>query len=353
MRRHSLQLCAVLLAPISLFLSQNLSAAQTEWINPATGDWFNSGNWTGNQLPSSSIDAVISNGGTALLNSSMANAQQLFLGVPAGTGNTGTLRLGTAGVGGLTVASNVVVGGSTATGVVGNGLLEVRNGSSFTENGGLFAVGSGNQGSTGSVLITGVNTFFYIPDLTIGSGNSHGFWNLEGGALAATGATQIAATSGSDGTAVVTGTNSYWSLSNQPIDVGRAGAATLTISNNGVVANGEASVARLGGSSGSVTINSGGFWYSVYGLYIGGVGTSGVSGGNGSLRLLTGGAAQSSVLKVFNTSFVEVDNGSTTAPGLYIADFAPISGGRRRHRGHDCGCHDCGADADPRRRRGH
>lgn len=50
--------------------------AQSNWTNPGTGDWYTPGNWSAG-VPGAGVDAVIENGGTAVLSSGSGAAHHL------------------------------------------------------------------------------------------------------------------------------------------------------------------------------------------------------------------------------------------------------------------------------------
>ncbi|HEY3392162.1 MAG TPA: hypothetical protein VGK58_05620, partial [Lacipirellulaceae bacterium] len=58
--------------------------AQTQWQNAGSGDWMEPTNWTAG-VPTSTTDAIITNGGTALLTTAGVQVQDLILGDLANT----------------------------------------------------------------------------------------------------------------------------------------------------------------------------------------------------------------------------------------------------------------------------
>ena len=259
-----------------LLLPPSAEGALTNWINPSLGNWAVPTNWTGNTLPDAATGAVVANGGTALLNSSSWQALGLFVGVPTAAGSTGSLVVDAGIV--LSVGGQIRVGGSTSPGVVSNGMLSISGGALIEQTANFALIGEGNQGSTGTVTVTGfLSELITTTSLTVGTGNSHGNLNLQnGGRLGSAGPTAIAGTSGSTGMVSVTG----------------AGSA----------------------------------WQSTGGIFVGGADGS-ASGGSGALRISGGGFVRAPLLKQWSTGLVEVDNGSSTSPGLIVTGTtAPPAG---------------------------
>ena len=220
--------------------------------------------------PNQNIGAVIANGGTALINTNLVtDAFGLFIGIPTAAGATGTLQL-TGNLSSLYVWDQIRIGWSTSSGVVSNGTLTISGGGDLSQQGtSATVIGDGDQGSTGTVTVTGGGSQLSTTTfLVVGTGNSHGFLNLQnGGELDSGGLTLIAATSGSTGSVTVTG--------------------------------------------------SGTEWYSEAGIFVGGA-DSAASGGSGALHILNGGYVETPLLKQWSTGFVEVDNGSSMTPGLVV-----------------------------------
>ena len=117
--------------PITLllfFLAREVRA-QTIWTN-ASGDWFSPANWSAD-VPNSSIDAQINNGGTAQIGSAGATTANLYLGF------TGV------------DSGNLLVTGSGA--IRNSNLLAVGHGGKGTvtvQNGGTLSDAFGNIGAS-------------------------------------------------------------------------------------------------------------------------------------------------------------------------------------------------------------
>ena len=141
-----------------LFLASLASApaAQTAWTNGSLGDWFIATNWS-NGVPNldQGTDGVIANSGTALVTRPLADAPNLFVGVPTGIGSTGTLLLAASGQGtaGYLSVPGVIIIGRSITATPSNGTLNISGGARL--EGDELSIGYGTQASNGSFTISG------------------------------------------------------------------------------------------------------------------------------------------------------------------------------------------------------
>ncbi|MDQ6625100.1 MAG: putative Ig domain-containing protein [Verrucomicrobiota bacterium] len=302
------------------------------WQNKSLGDWFVASNWsTGVGVPTSSIDVFIGSGGTAFINAPSAQAQTLTVGAPTTTASTGSLLMGASGgtFGSLSVTSEIDVGESVSAGIVATGNLTVSAGAFLTQQSGNTYVGRGTQGSTGTLKITDVNSVMNtgLPTI-IGLDNSHGNLIIQNSGTAFFGPTELADGAASSGAATVTGANSRL-YATGGLSVGYAGNGTLAVSSGGSVVVqgpnntlGDAAVAALAGSAGSVTVSGAGSQWIMGNLFLGGRDGNnriGIKGGNSSLRIQSGGYVQAKGIKFFGGAF-EVDNGSASTPGLVVTN---------------------------------
>src|SRR5207237_8109997 len=109
--------------PITLllfFLAREVRS-QTVWTN-ASGDWFSPANWSAD-VPNSSIDAQINNGGTAQIGSAGATTANLYLGF-TGVDSGNLLVTGS----GAIRNSNLL-----AVGHGGKGIVTVQNGGTLSD----------------------------------------------------------------------------------------------------------------------------------------------------------------------------------------------------------------------------
>ncbi len=204
-RPSALRRCA-LLAALAV-MAGGASAQITPWINPAIGNWAIPGNWYLGNLPQAGSWAQIENGGLAFIDSAGAAAGWLTLGDSRSDGLPGYLTV--SGAGSLSVGWWIDVE---------NGALEIRGGAQVivldtNHNLGVYPHTElgGYYGGTGTLLVSGANTYLRSFYLTLGSGNdanSKGFLTLADGArIDSTDVTT------SLGTATVTGRNSVWAVS--------------------------------------------------------------------------------------------------------------------------------------------
>jgi len=332
MRVALLRFSCATLAALLLFLTSNASyGVQSDW-KASLGDWFISTNWTSAGVPNSTIDAVIANGGTALITAPGAEALDLFLGAPTGVGSTGTLLVTNNGssLGSLTIDNLALIAQSPAAGVTVTGTLTISNGASlFQPAGAAMTVASGTNPSHGNITITGAGSSLNIAALALGFDIGQATLNVQSGGAALSTETSIAgsgnhgaSSSGSTGSATVTGAGSAWYVSNHtyPFNIGYDGNGSLTISSGGTLGSYSAAIANQPGSVGSVTVTgAGSTWTNVENIYVSGNGTSSASGGNGALHITSGGLVNAHLLEVFSTGLANVDNGSTSTAGLVVA----------------------------------
>ncbi|MDQ6908611.1 MAG: hypothetical protein M3176_17450, partial [Chloroflexota bacterium] len=336
------------MATLSLLLASfqaTADAATAAWTNPSLGDWFIAGNWVQSHVPNANDEAVVGNGGTALINAPSAVALRLMIGVPViGGGRTGTLLMGASGAntGGLTVGGDITIGESITAGATATGTVTVSAGARLAQTAGSLYIGQGTQGSTGTLTTSGASSSFQTSAPTfIGSGNSHGNLNVQSGSAVFTGPAELGDASGlsgtSSGAATITGTNSAWMVTGG-FTVGYGGSGTVTVSSGGLLAIqgpnntfSDVSVAAFGGATGSVTVTGTNSRWLAANLFLGGRdgnNGAGFQGGNGSLSITSGGYVQVANLKFFGGS-LQVDNGSLTIPGLSIfgGQTPPFYGG--------------------------
>ena len=159
LRRQSapLLLGMYLLAQANLIPS-TLAQVKT-WVG-ASGDWTTGTDWSPAGAPTAFNDAIISNGGTALITSSVT-ARSLTLGQSTGTS-------GTAGIGAGVVLT--ATGSTNTIGFNGSGTLALSSGGNFNFGGTVgataFVLGLGST-SSGIVTINGTARLFGTGDAII------------------------------------------------------------------------------------------------------------------------------------------------------------------------------------------
>jgi hypothetical protein len=85
-----------------------------DWVPPVLGDWADNSNWNPGFKPTAADDAVIDNGGTALVSTSGDLARNLTLGGSAGSGTVTIFDPGLLTVNSL-ANSSIVLGPSTGS----------------------------------------------------------------------------------------------------------------------------------------------------------------------------------------------------------------------------------------------
>src|SRR3954447_9791344 len=129
-RRH----CGGWVAGVAaLLVAVEGAKAQDAW-KATSNSWFTAANWTAG-VPTSAVDAVINNGGTAQISQAGAAAANLTLGLTAGT--SGGLVVGFLGTASLTVTTVLAVGNS------GSGTMSIPAGSVVDAVGTIGTTGFG------------------------------------------------------------------------------------------------------------------------------------------------------------------------------------------------------------------
>jgi T5SS/PEP-CTERM-associated repeat protein/autotransporter-associated beta strand protein len=203
----------------------------------------------------------------------------------------GDLTVGDNGPGTLTITSGALV--SDSNGLIGNGtdssgMATVSGaGSTWTSTGTLIVGGSG----TGTLLITNGGA---VSSVSSNYGGTIGY------------------SLGSSGMVTVTGSGSIWT--NDGLDVGFEGAATLLISNGGTVSDvnydNDDYNSYIGGSAGIVTVTGNGSkWIGSAGLYV-----------RGTLLISNGGAVSSGFGTISGTVTVTGSGSIWTNAGLFVGN---------------------------------
>ena len=378
--------CAAVLLLLSCRIATPAYAATKTWTPTNGNNWATSGNWSPNGVPSASTsDSVTINSTTqAKINGTGAAASTVAVGttavggtlfiqsggvlttsrtgndsgmIAANAGSTGTvtidgsgskwnnsgnLDIGVSGTGSLTLQNRGAA--SAASTSIGNnsgssGTLLIQSGGVLndTSSGTSSAFIAGNSGSTGTATVTGSGSkWTNSGNLQVGS-NGTGFLTVSNGGLVSDVRGYIATWGGSSGTATVTGAGSQW-INSDNLYIGGYfgnGAGALTIQNNGMVSAAATFVGDQSGSSGRLTIQSGGVLSdasatpSTIGLNSGSSGMATVAGTgsrwthNGDLQI---GGAGAGTLSVASGGLVGDINGyianNTASTGTVTVDGA-------------------------------
>jgi hypothetical protein len=233
--------------PIALFGSMASGQSITNWQAPSasSADWFTASNWSGG-IPNNSRIASIDNGGTATIDSGVAQADGLRLGF-ANSGHVvqtgGVLNLNDAG---FVIGQNV---GSAGSYTLNEGSLNVFRGLSL----GLSGSGQFNQQGGGVVL---TDQF-----MSIGvNADGVGVYRLSAGSFSAP--RRLTVGSDGDGSFLQTGGTSAIADLRMASGVGSIGRyelqqGTLTTTRSSVGLFGDASFVQSGGTHTTTTLTMG------------------------------------------------------------------------------------------------
>jgi autotransporter-associated beta strand protein len=177
---------AALASFVAVVLATTLPArGQDNWsLSPSqSGGWSAAGNWS-NGVPSSSVNAFVANGGTAVIASCNAACNALILGEFTGGGTvemtSGTLTIFLSGAAGITLGEDA--GSSGTYNLSGSGQIQSANeivgcsgSGTFTQSGGTNSCGGINcdfylgygTGSVGVYNLSGSGSLF-VPDENVG-----------------------------------------------------------------------------------------------------------------------------------------------------------------------------------------
>jgi len=265
--RNRLCLCAAMIAvAMVVWTARNARAVQTTWVGAEGANWSVDSNWN-NHEPTSSVDAYLNNGNTAVINQSGEACRYLYLGKDAST--TGNLN---AQSGSLAAASYLYVGD------IGSGTLAISGGGQVSS---AYAYVASSTGSTGAVTVDGANSKWTSANaVSVGIGGSGTLTITAGGQVLSRGGS-TGVFSGSTGIVTLDGPNSTW-LNSSGLAVGKSGFGTMTITGGGQVSNTDGSVGYNVDGRGMASVDGANSkWANSSTLYIGryGPGTLAITGG--------------------------------------------------------------------------
>jgi hypothetical protein len=158
--RQTLFICLVALfaATANLF-----SQTPDSWINPGTGSWFTTANWSTGAVPTAGVNAVVDNGGTAFVNMTATVGNLTIGATTAGSTvevNSGTLLVNILNVGrDGTITGNSAATVNTGGSVINSGSISGTPAGVVLSNGGSVTNNSGgtisNPGYVGVELVNG------------------------------------------------------------------------------------------------------------------------------------------------------------------------------------------------------
>jgi fibronectin-binding autotransporter adhesin len=263
---------------LALFvLSDSLLAQTTQWTG-STGNWFTAGNWN-NGVPTSALNTVIRNGGTAQIAS--GGAAEVGILTLGSAGNTGALNISD---GSLTAYGHHLV---TSTGWLSlsgssasltaldyltvNGGATVGNGATLSLTSGTSLFRLGNTGAIATFILEGVNSLFTSHSRAVIGNVGTGTFTVRDGAMAVfLGGVQLG-DGGGQGTVRIEGTSgSRGRFETDYIFKSNEDANGVIIFDGGILtARSSQSDFLRNFDAGDVTINSGGAFIDSNGFNIG------------------------------------------------------------------------------------
>jgi fibronectin-binding autotransporter adhesin len=243
-------------------------AQQLVWSNPGEGDWQDPANWVGGVVPSAPNSIKISNGGTAVIDGTPADAGNIeiaseinsrgslsivkggSLSIPSFLPPPSLIGTASGSVGALTVdgMGSQWTGGAITVGGAGQGTVTVSNSGSMDTDYMSVAPGGSGQGTVN--ITTGGSFTANFADF--GRGTGEATLNVtSGGTASFTNWLALGFDANSSGTANVTGAGSTLSVGAVGLHVG-AGVSSfgvLTVSDGGTV--------RADGGTGTVGLGTG------------------------------------------------------------------------------------------------
>ncbi|TFV73198.1 autotransporter domain-containing protein [Bradyrhizobium frederickii] len=267
------------------FIGVNSGATGSVTVDGAGSTWTDTGNLyvgqTGTGVLTIRNGGAVSNGADGHIGAnSGATGTVTVTGAGSSWTNSGTVSIGEAGNGTLTIASGGAVSNTTAkiganVGATGTATV-TGTGSSWTNSGSLSVgqdgtgtltiAGGGavsntvgaiaaNAGSTGSVTVTGAgSSWTNSSNFYVGQNGTGTLTIADGGAVSSL-IGIIGAALGTTGTVTVTGAGSSWTTS-LAMDVGLSGTGVLTVANGAVVSASSVTLGNLAFSVGTLNIGA-------------------------------------------------------------------------------------------------
>jgi fibronectin-binding autotransporter adhesin len=262
-RPARLLLRSVSISVLAQALLASASAYAQVWDGSENADWTDGANWSTNAPPTTG-DVVISttSPNPAVLGVSGAavgTSRTMHVGSGGGTGNL-TIQNGS------TLTSNAagysyvgLNGGSVGVvNVTGAGSRWIINGTPSAVSLLLGSVAAGGGRAEGTLNISDGGAVQTAGDIVVGETNGAGFLNVTSGGTLTTGRDgYIGRHGGSEGTAVISGTGSSWTITRH-LYIGNGGPGALTISDNALVDVGVDTALGRPSNHGALNITSGG-----------------------------------------------------------------------------------------------
>ena len=333
-------------ASVNAFLGRFTGAVGTAAVSGAGSRWENTNNLN---VGSGSVgQLVVSNSGSVVVGGTLQLSNLGFFNIESNSTvsvnsftqygqfnfNDGTLTIDGGvfdnggnditleGAGPTDQTTLILDNGATTTGIgaisVGKdrtGVLEIHNGSVFSNTSGVV----GEQiGSDGLVVVDGAGSHWDLSAALIVGFNGQGTLSITNGGLVTTSNTAVEGDNGNTGTVTVSGAGSLW-MSSASLTIGVGGPATLDILAGGEVSSGNARIAQGSTSSASVDVDGVGSLWTSSSLTVG-------ESGNGSFSVTNGATASTGLMLVGDNASgsgtVIVDGSGSTwnATSVSIAD---------------------------------
>ncbi len=236
----------------------------------------------------------VGEGGTGVLNiESGGRVNSRLVGIGFNPGSNGTVT-----VSGIGSQWNNTSPAILNVGERGTGTLNVEAGALVSNEG--FAYIGTNAGANGIATVSGAGSQWNGPLIQVGR-NGSGTLNIAAGGVVNSPRGLLAFTAGSSGEVTISGMGSQWNATQQTLNIGFGGAATLGIEAGGQLNSNGAAIGVNGTSSGRVNVSGAGSqWINSSYLVVGrsGVGTLTIEndglvrvGGNLSIEEITAGSS--------------------------------------------------------------
>ena len=270
-------------------LSAVPAAAQT-WTGNTSTDWTVGSNWSGGVVPTTG-DVTINRTSPnptvlGVAGAASATSRNVVVGSSVGPGNL-TIQNGSTLTSSATDYSYVGLNGGSVgvMNVIGPGSRWTINGTAGAVSLLLGSVESGGGTAQGTLNISDGGAVQTAGDIVVGETSATGFLNVASGGTLITGRDgYIGRHAGSNGTAVITGAGSSWTIASR-LFIGNGGPGVLTISDDALVDVGTTTTVGSSASPGTLSVSSGGTLRTS--TLVRGTGTVQVTFDEGTLRAKT------------------------------------------------------------------
>jgi T5SS/PEP-CTERM-associated repeat protein len=213
----------------------------------------------------------------------------------------------------------------TLIGVLDSGEVTVKNAGRLES---AIAIGGAAAGSSGTLNVQGLGSTVLVTGLPlrVPGAAGHGSLNITGGGKVInndpTHATDaiVGDSAPAIGSVIISGFSSRWNVGS--LSLGNQGKCDVYVEGGGVLSAGTLAIGNVTGSSGTLTINSGG------NVIVGSASMNAGNSGKGEINLNDGGSLQIGPTGQGNlqlqagsagTGFLDINGGATTTPGVLLA----------------------------------